>query len=82
MTEEQRAAGVVQDYHAKRCWGYDPVQHADYETLLAAAIREAVAAERERICHLLLGGHFLHDDAPAARLAREAVAAIRKGGQP
>lgn len=48
MSPEERASHVVQNYHATRCWGYDPVQHAEYERLIAGAIREAVADERER----------------------------------
>lgn len=42
MTSRERAAMVVMEYHGKRCWGYDPVQHAEYEELIAAAIDEAV----------------------------------------
>lgn len=43
MTARERARAVVQDYHARRGWGYDSVQHAEYETLLAIAIDAAVA---------------------------------------
>lgn len=52
MTPEERASIVVQNYHATRCWGYDPVQYAEYERLIADAIREAVAAGRERAAQL------------------------------
>lgn len=44
MTPEDRAEKVVIDYHAERCWGYDPNHHAEYITRIAAAIREAVDA--------------------------------------
>lgn len=52
MTPEQRAAEIVQNYHAKRAWGYDPNQHAEYEAAIAAAIRDAVAEEREECAKL------------------------------
>ncbi len=41
LTPEQRASTVVVEYHAKRAWGYDPNQHAEYESLIADAIRAA-----------------------------------------
>jgi len=43
MTAEERAATVVQDVYAKRQWGYDPNQHAEFETAIADAIRAAEA---------------------------------------
>jgi hypothetical protein len=46
MTSRERAASVAQNYHAARAWGYDPVQHADYEAMIASAIDAAVAAFR------------------------------------
>lgn len=44
---------------------------------LATIITEARSQERERCAKLLLDGRFLHDEAPASRLAKEAAAAIR-----
>jgi hypothetical protein len=49
MTPEQRATLAVQDVYAKHAFGYDPNQHAEFETAIAAAIRDAVAEERERL---------------------------------
>lgn len=50
--------------------------------LLARHVEKVVGATREetveRVVSLIEGGHFLHDDAPAARFAREVVAAIRR----
>lgn len=48
---------------------------------IKAAESEATAAERKRIVELILGGRFLHDEAPAARFAREVVAAIEREPQ-
>lgn len=45
--------------------------------MVAAARREGAAEMRERAAQCLLNGSFLHDEAPVARLAREAAAAIR-----
>ena len=39
------------------------------------------AAEREACARLLENGRFLHDEAPAAILAKEAAKAIRKRGE-
>ena len=50
MTESEakrRAAELVQEYHGRRSWGYDPNQHAEYEQLIAAALL-AAAREGER----------------------------------
>lgn len=41
---------------------------------------DAVAAEREACAKLLENGRFLHDEAPAAILAKEAAKAIRARG--
>ena len=50
--------------------------------LLAGTIREAEqeAARRtlDQCIQVIAGGHFLHDDAPAARFAREVIAALRR----
>lgn len=78
MTPEERAGAVVMDYHGKRCWGYDPVQHAEYEQLIADAIREAVTAERERCAKAVEDGYFLHETAPTARFANEVAAMLRR----
>jgi len=40
------------------------------------------ADEREACARLLENGRFLHDEAPAAILAKEAAKAIRKRGKP
>lgn len=46
--------------------------------VLLAFVRAAEAKRQERIISLIEGGSFLHDEAPAARFAREVVAAIRR----
>jgi len=43
--------------------------------------KAGVEAEREACAKLIEGGSFLHDDAPAARLAKEAAKAIRARGK-
>lgn len=48
-----------------------------FSAALAEARRAGERAMQERCAQLLLNGRFLHDEAPAARLAREAAAAIR-----
>ena len=51
--------------------------HGDIEHF-AELIR---AYEREACARLLENGRFLHDEAPAAILAKEAAKAIRKRGE-
>lgn len=51
--------------------------HGDIEHF-AELIR---ADEREACARLLENGRFLHDEAPAAILAKEAAKAIRKRGE-
>lgn len=55
MTPRERAANVVMDFHARRSWAYDPVQHAELEGLIAEAIRQAVVEERERCARIADG---------------------------
>jgi hypothetical protein len=45
------------------------------------AIRYAIQQEREACAKLLENGRFLHDEAPAKILAKEAAKAIRARGE-
>ena len=47
------AAEAVQDFYAVRCWGYDPNQHAEFETFLANRILAGVLHERERAARVV-----------------------------
>ena len=53
--------------------------HALRKALHEETMKRLASAEemRERAAQFLLNGSFLHNEAPAARLAREAAAAIR-----
>lgn len=44
------ASGVLLGFHAKRLWGYDPDQHAEFEEVIAAQL----VAERQRWLNLLV----------------------------
>jgi hypothetical protein len=50
MTAEERAAAAVVEWHGRHVWGYDPVQHAELQELIADQVRaaEAAAAARQR----------------------------------
>ena len=41
MTAGERAAKVVMDFHARRGWAYDPMQHAELQAAIANEIRQA-----------------------------------------
>lgn len=56
---QRRAAELVQEYHGRRCWGYDPVQHAEYESLIADAL---LAAYREGAERATAGKGKTYDD--------------------
>lgn len=49
MTSRERAQALVENYYAEMCWGYDPVTNHHLEVLIAKAIDDAVAEERDRI---------------------------------
>lgn len=55
MTQEERAAMAVQEWHARNYWAYDPGQHAQLQADISRAIADAVAAERERIARMVEG---------------------------
>jgi hypothetical protein len=50
MTAEERAAAAVVEWHGRHVWGYDPVQHAELQELIADQVRaaETAAAGRQR----------------------------------
>ena len=62
-TAEQRAVNVTQDFYAKRYWGYDPNQHAEFEGLIAADIHAAERAAWERACEVAAQVAANHDGA-------------------
>lgn len=49
---------------------------------IARALEQSAALAREQatedVCEFIMAGHFLHDDAPTKRFAREVVAGIRR----
>jgi hypothetical protein len=73
MTPEERAAAVVD--------GMDDGGRLREEKVaaVAAAIREAVAAETERCAKVAEEGSFLHADSLEANFGRQVAAAIRRG---
>ena len=81
MSPAERAAKAVMDFHARRAWGYDPVQHAELEGLIAEAIRQAVVEERER-CAGIAEGERLASTEPAAKAAARLIEAVIRGPSP
>ncbi len=80
MTPEERAAEAMLCHTDpyKNCEFYLP---ADLEGRIAAQIRDAVAAERERCARIADVKVERPDDETAAEAAREIAARIRRGEQ-
>ena len=63
---------------------WECIRRYDHRLTPALALGIAMKAareEREACARLLENGRFLHDEAPAAILAKEAAKAIRKRGE-
>lgn len=55
------------------------VTDAELREILSDVFETAIKDERERCAKVIENGSFLHDQSPAARFAKEAAAAIRRG---